>query len=454
MLVLIGTLSGIRNGHIVPLSLRPHYDLSNVFPPEISTVSAGLIDSSKVREAGRDVLSLALMDARNHTLHLFTQFQSALEASDFAVPLLPTLNPPLWELGHVGWFQEYWIGRNLQRSQGARCDPVGPRLPSIEAGADRWWDSSHVPHDARWALDLPDVNACRAYLLNTLESTLELLERADATDDALYFYRLCLFHEDMHAEAMAMTAQTLGLTLDRPLLQAFAPKPMTQREPLLIPACHWTLGSPAEGAGFVFDNEVGPHEVRVPEFEIDAQPVSWAQFVEFVADGGYDRQELWREEGWRWLQAISLSEGRRGPRYVDQIGVASGAVMQNRFGQPLRMLGHQPAMHMTWWEADAWCRWAGRRLPFEVEWEIAAQTAARRGFQWGDVWEWTGSTFKPYPGFVPGPYADYSQPWFGSHKVLRGGSFATRARMKSPTYRNFYEPERDDVFCGFRSCSL
>jgi EgtB-related family protein len=192
----------------------------------------------------------------------------------------------------------------------------------------------------------------------------------------------------------------------------------------------------------------------VPEFEIDAQPVSWAQYVEFVADGGYDRSELWHAEGWHWLQAISQSEGRRGPRYVEQIGVASGAVMQTRFGQSQRMLGQQPAMHMSWWEADAWCRWAGRRLPFEVEWEIAAHSAARRGFRWGDVWEWTGSTFAAYPGFKPGPYADYSQPWFGTHKVLRGGSFATRARMKSLKYRNFYLPERDDVFCGFRSCSL
>jgi EgtB-related family protein len=194
--------------------------------------------------------------------------------------------------------------------------------------------------------------------------------------------------------------------------------------------------------------------VQVPEFEIDAQPVSWAQFVEFVDDGGYDSPELWSPGGWQWLQDISSREGRRGPRYVEQIGVASGAVMQTRFGQPQRMQGMQPAMHMSWWEAEAWCRWAGRRLPFEVEWEIAAHTAARRGFRWGDVWEWTGSNFAPYPGFKPGPYADYSQPWFGTHKVLRGGSFATRARMKSPKYRNFYLPERDDVFCGFRSCSL
>jgi EgtB-related family protein len=111
-------------------------------------------------------------------------------------------------------------------------------------------------------------------------------------------------------------------------------------------------------------------------------------------------------------------------------------------------------MHMTWWEADAWCRWAGRRLPAEVEWEVAAHTAARRGFGWGNVWEWMGTTFRPYPGFAPDPYQSYSQPWFATHKVLRGGSFATRARMKIPKYRNFYLPERDDIFCGFRSCAL
>lgn len=413
-----------------------------------------LVDSSLVRQAGRDVLSLALIDARNHSLHLLAQFERALQAGDFVVPQLAGINPPLWEIGHVGWFQERWIGRNLQRARGLRADPAAPRLPSVEASADRWWDSGAVPHATRWSLDLPDVAGCRAYLLETLEGTLELLERAEATDDALYFYRLCLFHEDMHAEAMVMAAQSLGLALDRPLLQAFSPAPMAAREALRVPACRWPLGSLSDGPGFVFDNEAGAHAVDVPEFDIDAQPVSWAQFIEFVDDGGYDRSELWSEAGWRWLTDISRSEGRRGPRHVDQIGVASGAVMQTRFGQPVRMLGHQPAMHMSWWEADAWCRWAGRRLPFEVEWEIAAHTAARRGFRWGDVWEWTGSSFRPYPGFVAGPYADYSQPWFGTHKVLRGGSFATRARMKSPKYRNFYEPQRDDVFCGFRSCAL
>jgi len=421
-----------------------------------ATSVAGQIDSPLIRSGGKELLSLALMDARNHTLHLFAQYQNALAAVSYVVPLGETVNPPLWELGHIGWFQEWWIARNIQRACGARCEPAHTRLASIEPNADRWWDSTHVTHSTRWRLDLPNVNNIRAYLLETLETTLDLLEKAEDSDDALYFYRLCLFHEDMHAEALVYMAQTLGLKLDAPMLQAFTPAPMTLREPMLIPACNWNLGSDA--GGFAFDNERPQHSVPVPEFEIDAQPVSWSQYIEFVDDGGYDREELWSLAGWQWLQALSKTEGRRGPRYVEQIGAVSGAVMQMRFGVARRMQGSQPAMHMSWYEADAWCRWAGRRLPLEVEWEVAAHTSAKRGFLWGNVWEWTGTTFKGYSnetdGFKPDPYLDYSQPWFGDHKVLRGASFATRARMKSPKYRNFYLPERDDMFCGFRSCAV
>ncbi len=406
------------------------------------------IDSPDMRRAGRELLSLALMDARNHTLHLMGQYENALAASGFVVPCTPELNPPLWELGHVGWFQEWWIGRNLQRQMGTACDPSATRLASIEPQADRWWNSSQVAHDSRWALDLPDVASIKTYLLDTLEATLELLEKAPEEDDALYFYRLALFHEDMHGEALIYMAQTLGLSLGLSM-----PGPGPVREPLLVPATRWQLGSPGN-SGFTFDNERQPNEVQVPEFEIDAQVVTWAQFVEFVDDGGYDRPALWQPQGWHWVQDKATGEGRRSPRYVDQIGVASGAVMQTRFGTPRRMLGGQPVMHVSWWEADAWCRWAGRRLPSEVEWEVAAHNAARRGFRWGDVWEWTGTTFRPYPGFVADPYRDYSEPWFGTHKVLRGASFATRARMKHPKYRNFFLPARDDIFVGFRSCAL
>jgi iron(II)-dependent oxidoreductase len=413
-----------------------------------STLSVS-IDSPDMRRARRDLLSLALMDARNHTLHLMGQYEHILAASQFEVPCLPELNPPLWELGHVGWFQEWWLGRNLQRHLGLGCDPSATRLASIEPRADRWWDSSRVAHDSRWALGLPDVARIKTYLLDTLESTLDLLEKAPEDDDALYFYRLALFHEDMHGEALIYMAQTLGLPLGLEM-----PPPMPLREPMLLPAMRWPLGQDGGTGGFSFDNERPAHEVRVPEFEIDAQVVCWAQFVEFVEDGGYDRPELWLPAGRQWLRSRAARGGRRAPRHVDLIGGASGAVMQTCFGVPRRMLGGQPVMHVSWWEADAWCRWAGRRLPAEVEWEAAAVSAARRGFRWGDVWEWTGTSFHAYPGFVADPYRDYSEPWFGTHKVLRGASFATRARMKHPRYRNFYLPGRDDIFAGFRSCAL
>ncbi len=360
-----------------------------------------------MRQAGCEVLSLALMDARNHTLQLFTQFQNALEAVNFVVTQLPILNPPLWELGHVAWFQERWIGRNMQRALGTRCEPLQARLASIEPDADRWWDSDHVPHASRWTLNLPDVASCRAYLLDTLESTLDLLDKArhqGEGDDALYFYRLCLFHEDMHGEAFTYMAQTLGLALDKPLQEAFTAPPLTVREPLLVPAMQWQMGSSTgDGTGFVFDNEKAAQAVSVPEFEIDAQPVTWAQYVEFVGDGGYDRQELWHPEGWQWLQALASGEGRRGPRYVDQIGVASSAVMQTRFGKPMRMLGNQPAMHMTWWEADAWCRWAGRRLPAEVEWGSCRPHSGTPRFPLGRCLGMDGYNVSALSGFFARP---------------------------------------------------
>jgi ergothioneine biosynthesis protein EgtB len=292
------------------------------------------------------------------------------------------------------------------------------------------------------------VTGIKSYLLETLESTLELLEKSSDEEEALYFYRLALFHEDMHGEALIVMAQALALPLGLSM-----PGPVPARDPLLFSATRCQVGSVGRGE-FSFDNERLCHEVSVPSFEIDAQVVNWAQYVEFVDDGGYDRSELWQTPGWQWLQDQAANAGRRGPRYVDQIGVASGAVLQDRFGTARRMLGGQPVMHVSWWEADAWCRWAGRRLPAEVEWEVAAHDGARRGFRWGDVWEWTGTTFGAYPGFSADPQRDYSQPSFGTHKVLRGASFVTRARMKHMKFRNFYRPERDDIFVGFRSCAI
>jgi gamma-glutamyl hercynylcysteine S-oxide synthase len=372
-------------------------------PTRSQTASA-----SDFRRAGKEQLSLALMDTRNHALHLAAQLEKSEGAHQQAWQLLAS----------VAQFQARWISNN-----------VPP-----------WGQTSS-----------PNADDTRACLLETLEATLECLDKAPDTDDGLYFFRLALFREDQCAEDLLVIAQTLGVELPIQL-----PGPAAQREPLLIPATRWRVGSETGegGEGFAFDNELPAFDDPVPEFEIDAQAVSWAQFVEFVDDGGYDREALWHGDGWAWLQQKSAAEGRRGPRYVDQIGVASGAVMQTRFGRARRMSGGQCVTHVTWWEADAWARWAGRRLPAEVEWEVAAHVALRRGFYWGDVWEWTASTFRPYPGFKPGPWADYSQAAFGTHKVLRGASFATPQRLRSPKFRNFALPSEDATFCGFRTCAI
>lgn len=400
------------------------------------------VESPRLRTAGKDMLSLALMDARNHTLRWIGACEEALGGRLMKVPQTPELNPPLWTLGHVGWFQEHWIGRNVQRERGEQCDPTHPKLASILPEADSLYDPRHAPQESRWSLPLPDLQATKQYLVDTLETTLELLDGTRGDDDAsLYFYRLALFHEDAHIESLAVLSQALGFDACLlTLLPAVAVRPQ-----LLFPATRWMLGSAPDG--FVFDNERAPHEVSLPEFEIDAQAVNWSQYSEFVEDGGYDERSFWSEAGWDWVQ----QEGRRVPRYVDQM---RQGVLQQRFGKLVRVPSVQPAVHLSWFEADAWCRWAGRRLPSEAEWEAAAHQGATRGFRWGDVWEWTSNTFRPYPGFVPGPDAALSQPYFGAHKVLRGASFATRGRMRSPKLRNFAAPQTDHLFCGFRSCAL
>jgi len=409
------------------------------------------IDTPEMRRATREQLSLALMDARNYTLQLLARMEQGLGEDLRVLPSHETL-PPLWLVGHVAWLAEYWIARNPQRALGPRCPAVGVRLASVEPQADEWFDPRLVPRAQRWSLPLPDASGVKAYLLETLETTLELLEHTPDEDEALYFFRMALFHEDLRGEELVTIAQTTGVPLGLAL-----PPGMASRPRLVLPATRWTLGWP-EDAGFALDIERGHEPVPVPEFEIDAQPVSWAQFVEFIADGGYDRQELWQPQGWEWLQHEAAGEGRRGPRHVEQIGVASGAVLQTLFGRPTRMGGTQVAMHASWWEADAWARWAGRRLPSEPEWEIAALQAARRGFRWGEVREWTAGTLRPFAGSRADAWAPHAEldahPLFGAARVLRGASFATRSRMRHPRARMWALPERDEGFVGFRTCAV
>jgi EgtB-related family protein len=374
------------------------------------------------RQGGRDVLAQALRDSRADTLATFAAYERALPG--LRVPLREELNPPLWELGHIGWFQAWWLQRNPQRHLGTGADPEVPRLPAEPADAEALYHSSRVAHDSRWSLPLPDAVNTREHLRRQLDTALALLAETPETDEGLYFFRLALLHEDMHHEAALYMAQALDIPIDDPRWQLRAlPEPPA---PLAFAAGTWRLGSPA-GEGFAFDNECGAHEASAPACEIDAQVLRWADYLPFV-------------------EATGMAE----PRYLRR---AEGRWQRRRHGAWKDLDLALPACHLTQHEALAWCRWAGRRLPTEAEWERAAISEPER-FRWGDVWEWTASPFAPYPGFEAHPYRDYSAPWFDGRPVLRGASFMTQPRMRHPRYRNYFPPGRSDVPAGFRSCAV
>lgn len=400
---------------------------------------AAIHDPVRMRQAGADLLSLALIDARNHTLRWLAAFEPQLAA----LPVQAEVAPPLWLVGHAAWFQERWIARNVQRQRGAAADATGSRLASIEPRADDCFDPSCHDRAERWTLALPDAAALRGYLAETLEVTLDLLSAAGDSDDALYFYRLALAHEDRQCEALAECAQALQLnSADAPWPPRLALAP---REPIGFAAQRFMLGSVP--GGLVPPAERWAHEVQLPEFEIDAQAVSWARYAEFAADGGYDDAQWWSDDGWAWVRA----HGRRAPLYVEQL---RHGVLVQRQGQMQRVGAAQAAVHVSRHEAQAWCRWAGRRLPTEPEWELAATSGASRGFVWGEVFEWAAGSARPWPGggaALPG-YAPWPAP--ARCGVLRGASSLTRARCKHPRARRFVPPQHAVAFCGFRSCAL
>jgi len=313
-------------------------------------------------------------------------------------PRLAIVNPPRWEIGHVGWFQEWWCLRHAREDR-----------PSILPNADRLYNSATVAHDSRWELDLPSFRATLAYRDAVTERLIERVKRGDADP---YFVQLAVRHEDMHAEAFHYTRQTLGYQGEG------GPAPVTVSGDREYSGGVFRLGSTAED-GFVFDNEKWSHPIVLEPFRISRGCVTNAEYEEYVRSGGKPPR-YWRN-----------GELRRFDRWVPRVP-------------------DEPVMHVSWHEAQAYCQFTGRRLPTEAEWEYAALNGLEGT---GAVWEWTASAFLPYPGFVRDPYKEYSEPWFGTHKVLRGGSFATPARIARPRFRNFYTPDRADIFAGFRTCA-
>ena len=416
-----------------------------------------------------------LMDALLASRVRSTRITRDLHGAQLLGPKLAIVNPPLWEIGHVAWFQEHWC----LRYRGGRV-----AADSMVPGADALYDSAKVAHDTRWDLPLPAIEQTRAYQADVLARVVQRIEREPENAELQYFVQLATFHEDMHAEAFHYTRHTLGYSDPFPATGA-ATAGAQPRADVELHGGPFMLGATARD-GFVFDNEKWAHEVRVAPFRIARAAVTNAEYREFVDAGGYSRRDFWSDEGWAWRAAAGLEAPRDWIR-------RGASWSQRSFDRVSALEPAHPVMHVNWHEAQAYCRYAQRRLPSEAEWEYAAAwdaaSAAKRRYPWGDaapdaaranlegagpvavgahasgdsasgcrqmlgnVWEWTASSFDPYPGFVIDPYKEYSQPWFGTHKVLRGGSFATTRRLMRNTWRNFYTADRNDVFAGFRTCA-
>jgi ergothioneine biosynthesis protein EgtB len=406
-----------------------------------------------------------------------------LDDEQLGVPLLPMVNPLLWEVGHVAWFQESFV---LRRALGQ---------PPVIGHGDAIWDSGAIPHDTRWHLELPSRAQTVAYIGEVTERVASALAGPEATLQLAWIARYAVHHHDMHTEALTYTRQTLEYP--PPVLSGAGTGPAVPAGALpddaAVPGGRYLLGADRDEE-FVHDNEKWAHPVDLAPFAIARAPVTQAEYAAFVEDDGYARRELWGDDGWGWR----VSAGADGPVYWRR----GPAGWQRRdFDRWVSLEPYRPVSHVCWYEAEAYCRWAGRRLPAEAEWEAAAigepdgaggLAWRRRRFPWGDeppgpghvnmdwrhmgtadvaaypdsdsafgcrqmignLWEWTATTFQPYPNFEQDAYRDNSWPWFGSRKVLRGGAWASRSRFIRATVRNYFTPDRRDVLAGFRTAAV
>jgi gamma-glutamyl hercynylcysteine S-oxide synthase len=338
------------------------------------------------------------------------------------------LNPPLWEAGHIVWFQERWC---------LRARPDGRCAASLVGGADALYDSAAVPHDGRWDLPLLAPAAVDDYADRVAAAVAARL-RGAFNDELAYFAELSLYHELMHIEAWWMAFQSLGYV--PPISPPLAAGLPAQPGRLGFAAGEVALGSSAN-EGFIFDNEKWRHAVPLAAFDIDASPVCEAAFAEFVDAGGYQRRAGWSEDGWAWRTANEVDH----PLYWRK---ANGSWQVRRFARWTPIDPGAPMLHVNRYEAEACAAWQGRHLPTAAQWMRAT---AQPEFRWGMGWEWVRDPFVPYPGFSADPYREYSQPWFHSHGELRGGGPFTDPSLKRPGFRNFYLPQRRAPFAGFRT---
>lgn len=393
----------------------------------------------------------------------------------------PLMSPLVWDLAHIGNQEDRWLVREIGKLVGTSPDSRGI------AEIDGLYDAFAHPRVDRTALALLTPAAARAYVEQVRARTWQLLEDCELGPDPLtrngFGFGMLAQHEQQHDETMLATHQ---LRVGPPLLSA-PPAPRVGRPSageIAIPAGSFEMGTSTEP--WALDNERPAHTVYVPEFAIDAEPVTNARYAQFIADGGYERPQLWSERGW----AYRVDAGLTAPQFWERDG---DTWLRNSFGEAVQLHPEEPVVHVCYFEAEAFASWSGRRLPTEAEWEKTARwdpaSGESRRFPWGDadptpehanlgqrhlgpaavgaypagdsplgvrgligdVWEWTSSGFEQYPGFTAFPYREYSEVFFGGDlKVLRGGSFGTDGVACRGTFRNWDLPIRRQIFAGLR----
>jgi iron(II)-dependent oxidoreductase len=419
-----------------------------------------------------DQYRAALTEARDRTLSLVED----VSEHDLSRQHARLMSPLVWDLGHIAAFEDLWL---CQRAGGLH--PLRPDLAGV-------YDAAETPRTVRGDVRHLAQREVRDFLRDVRVRAMEVLDRADLHGEGddlrsgVFAWEMVVQHEHQHNETMLQTLTLAAPGVYSPTRPERAPAPAGgSREMVRVDAGPFEMGDPGEG--FAYDNERPRHSVDVAAFEIDATPVTNGDFEAFVADGGYERDELWSVDGLRWR----FSESIQRPLYW----TATGG--ERRFDATEERDPALPVMHVSWFEADAFARWRGARLPTEAEWEKAAAhdpaTGESRHRPWGDgeatperanldqlafgpapvgslpagasahgavgmigdCWEWTASPFGGYPGFEPFPYRAYSEALFGDgHRVLRGGSWATRPSVARSTFRNWDLPERRQIFAGFR----
>ena len=375
----------------------------------------------------RSELALALEHARQRTEALL----EPLSDEQLTRQLSPLQSPLVWDLAHIGHFEELWL---LRRAGGRNAESLA---------YDELYDASAHARGARGRLPILPPDAARAYVGEIREAVLGLLPELSLDDgDPLleqgFVVGMVVQHELQHTETMAQTLALAGLP--GPVPQG--PPEVRESGDAILPGGSFTLGAVDPWA---YDNERPAHPVDLPAFRIDRALVTNAEYTVFVDAGGYRDRDAWSDEGWAWRE----TEDAGAPLYWELDG---GRPLRRRFDVVEALPPREPVQHVSFHEAEAYARWAGKRLPTEAEWEKAVKTVAGQlEHVRGAVWQWTASSFDGYPGFRAFPYAEYSELFFGEeYRVLRGGSWLTDSLVARPTFRNWGLPQRRQIFSGLR----